>query len=67
MPDTQRLDALRAAGFPVDGLTPGQLEALHGLSDEEADLLISVQLRLQATADEVEAHSGEPIIGGVLF
>jgi MFS family permease len=67
MPDTQRLDALRAAGFPVDGLTPGQLEALHGLSDEEADLLISVQLRLHATADEVEAHSGEPIIGGVLF
>ncbi|MFI0777012.1 MFS transporter [Streptomyces sp. NPDC021212] len=67
MPDTQRLDALRAAGFPVDGLTPGQLDALHGLSDEEADLLISVQLRLQATADEVEAHSGEPIIGGVLF
>ncbi|MGR3933951.1 MFS transporter [Streptomyces sp. BRA346] len=67
MPDTQRLDALRAAGFPVDGLTPGQREALHGLSDEEADLLISVQLRLQATADEVEAHSGEPIIGGVLF
>ncbi|MEU1804844.1 MFS transporter [Streptomyces sp. NPDC019937] len=67
MPDTQRLDALRAAGFPVDALTPGQRDALHGLSDEEADLLISVQLRLHATADEVEAHSGEPIIGGVLF
>ncbi|WP_055555005.1 MFS transporter [Streptomyces kanamyceticus] len=63
----QNLELLRGAGFPVDQLPDGQRAALSGLSDEEVATLIDVQSRIQARAPEVEAHSMEPIIGGVLF
>ncbi|ATL32005.1 MFS transporter [Streptomyces formicae] len=63
----RNLDLLRGAGFPVDQLPDGQREALSCLSDEEVATLIDVQSRIQARAPEVEAHSMEPIIGGVLF
>lgn len=65
--DGQNLELLRGAGFPVDHLPDGQRKALSALSDEEVATLIDVQSRIQARAPEVEAHSMEPIIGGVLF
>nr|WP_309032957.1 aroma-sacti cluster domain-containing protein [Streptomyces alfalfae] len=58
---------LRDAGFPVDHLPDKRREALSELSDEELRTLIDVQARIQERAPEVEAHSVEPIIGGVLF
>jgi hypothetical protein len=50
------LSALRAAGFPVDQLSDDQRGVLAALTDEEAAVLVSVQGRLRACADEVEAH-----------
>ncbi|GAB2576089.1 hypothetical protein GCM10027168_06340 [Streptomyces capparidis] len=61
------LAALRDAGFPVDALPDGQREVLAGLSADEVAVLTSVKERMDAHAPEVEAHSAEPIIGGVLF
>ncbi|WP_447041460.1 MFS transporter [Streptomyces sp. DSM 118878] len=63
----RNLELLRDAGFPVDHLPDGRREALTELSDEELRTLIDVQARIQERAPEVEAHSVEPIIGGVLF
>jgi hypothetical protein len=51
------LSALRDAGNPVDLLTPGQLDVLASLTEEEVAVLNSVKERLDAVADaEVEAH-----------
>ncbi|APY85284.1 MFS transporter [Streptomyces alfalfae] len=69
-PETEpdrNLELLRDAGFPVDHLPDKRREALSELSDEELRTLIDVQARIQERAPEVEAHSVEPIIGGVLF
>ncbi|MEI5097521.1 MFS transporter [Streptomyces sp. PmtG] len=63
----KNLEILRGAGFPVDEVPPEQRRALAGLSAEEVDTLIDVQARIQEQAPDVEAHSSEPIIGGVLF
>ena len=57
------LDALRAAGNPVDLLTTGQREVLAQLTETEAAVLISVKERLDAVSDnEVEGHS----VGGAV-
>ncbi|MGW0531364.1 MFS transporter [Streptomyces sp. NPDC003032] len=65
--ENKNLELLRGAGFPVDQLPDGRREALSELTDEEVETLIDVQARIQERAPEVEAHSAEPIIGGVLF
>ncbi|GAA2086838.1 MFS transporter [Streptomyces albiaxialis] len=67
MPDDKRLEDLRAAGFEVDALTGEQLDVLSGLADDEMEVLLAVRRRLDEAVPEVEAHSTEPIIGGVLF
>lgn len=61
------LDALRAAGFPVDSIAQEQRHVLDSLTAGEVSVLIAVQERLQEAVPEVQAHSAEPIIGGVLF
>jgi hypothetical protein len=51
------LSALRDAGNPVDLLTPGQLDVLASLTEDEVAVLNSVKRRLDAVSDaEVEAH-----------
>jgi hypothetical protein len=50
------LAVLRAAGFPVDQLSDGQRDVLASLTEEETAVLVTVQERFRATADEVEAH-----------
>ncbi|MEU0187480.1 aroma-sacti cluster domain-containing protein [Streptomyces sp. NPDC006207] len=50
------LQALRDAGHPVDLLSDRQQEVLRGLSEEEIAVLNGLKDRLDAVADEVEAH-----------
>lgn len=50
------LDALRAAGLPVDQLSPAQRAVLASLSEQETAVLVSVQDRLREAEGEVVAH-----------
>ncbi len=51
------LAALRAAGNPIDLLTPQQQEVFASLTEEEVDLLNSIKRRLDAIEDDdVSAH-----------
>jgi DNA-binding CsgD family transcriptional regulator len=52
------LEALRQAGNPVDLISPEQREVLLQLTEAEVLVLNSVKQRLDAAADEVEAHGG---------
>jgi DNA-binding CsgD family transcriptional regulator len=52
------LEALRQAGNPVDLISPEQREVLAQLTEAEVLVLNSVKQRLDAAADEVEAHGG---------
>jgi DNA-binding CsgD family transcriptional regulator len=52
------LEALRQAGNPVDLISPEQREVLSQLTEAEVLVLNSVKERLDAAADEVEAHGG---------
>lgn len=55
------LSALRAAGNPVDSLSPAQQEVLSNLTPAEVATLNSVKSRID-DIDEVTAHSA--ISGG---
>lgn len=51
------LEALRAAGNPVDLLSEAQQEVFASLTEEEVELLNSIKRRLDAVEDEdVGAH-----------
>ena len=52
------LEALRQAGNPVDLISPEQREVLAQLTEAEVLVLNSVKQRLDAVADDVEAHGG---------
>ncbi|WP_329124126.1 aroma-sacti cluster domain-containing protein [Streptomyces sp. NBC_01465] len=61
------LAALRAGGFPDEGLDVEDVVSLAQLTPEEVTILLGLKSRLTDITSEVEAHSVEPIIGGVLF
>ncbi|MEW1718234.1 aroma-sacti cluster domain-containing protein [Streptomyces sp. NPDC093109] len=67
MTPEERIAVLRDSGFPVDTFSADQRAVLRQLDDAEVSVLVSVKARLDAEDPEVRAHSGEPIIGGVLF
>jgi hypothetical protein len=50
------VDALREAGCPVDLLSEAQRRVLAELTDEEAEVLVAVQLRLREAEAEVSGH-----------
>jgi hypothetical protein len=47
---------LRAAGNPVDQLSPAQQDVLRGLSAAEVSVLNSVKSRIDAVSEDVEGH-----------
>lgn len=49
--------ALRDADCPVDLLSEAQRAVLASLSEQEADVLVSVQLRLRDAEGEVSGHN----------
>jgi hypothetical protein len=51
------LTALRDADCPVDLLSEAQRAVLASLTEEEAELLISIQLRLRDAEPEVTGHN----------
>jgi hypothetical protein len=56
------LAALRAAGNPIEQLTPAQQDVLKNLTPAEVDTLNSVKARIDAAnATDVEGH----IIAGI--
>jgi hypothetical protein len=59
------LDALRAAGFPVDTFTDEQCMVFRDLSDPELDLIIDVKRRLDEVEPEVQAHVA--VAGAALY
>lgn len=59
------LDALRAAGFPVDTFTEEQCSVFRGLSGQELDLIIDVKRRLDEVEPEVQAHVA--VAGAALY
>ncbi|AUG78988.1 hypothetical protein CFP65_4234 [Kitasatospora sp. MMS16-BH015] len=64
-PDPRTVAVLAAAGFPVDALTPEQLEVLAGLGEDELALLLDIKAKLDEVEPEVQAHG--TIAGGALF
>ena len=50
------LAALRAAGNPIEELSPAQQDVLRGLSEAEVATLISVKSRIDAATGDVEGH-----------
>ncbi|MCT9006120.1 aroma-sacti cluster domain-containing protein [Streptomyces sp. NPDC002742] len=62
---TAVLDQLRAAGFPVDQMPEPQLATMAALTQDEADLLISLKSRLDEATPDVVAHS--EWAGGVVW
>ena len=48
--------ALREAGFPIDALSAAQRDVLADLTEQETDVLVSVQNRLLRADPEVVAH-----------
>lgn len=49
--------ALREADCPVDLLSEAQRQVLASLTEQEADVLISIQLRLREAEAEVSGHN----------
>jgi hypothetical protein len=47
---------LREAGCPVDMLSEAQREVFAALSEQEVEVLVSVQRRLQEVSADVEGH-----------
>lgn len=54
---TDPLDALRAAGCPVDQLSAAQRTVLAGLTEAETAVLVAVQQRLRDAEGDVVAHN----------
>lgn len=50
------LRALEAAGFRVNDLTEDQRAVLAGLSQDEVNMLLSIQQRLDAAGPDVQAY-----------
>ncbi|MFF7633034.1 aroma-sacti cluster domain-containing protein [Kitasatospora sp. NPDC008050] len=63
--DPRTIEALAAAGFPVDTFTEEQLGVFGALSEEELALLVDLKARLDEVEPEVQAHAN--IAGGALF
>ena len=51
------LDILKAAGFNLDELTPGQAEAVGNLSREDLESLAAIRTKLNEETDEVAGHA----------
>jgi hypothetical protein len=49
--------ALRDAECPVDLLSEAQRAVLASLTEQEADILVSIQLRLRDAEGEVSGHT----------
>lgn len=47
---------LREAGYPADMLSEAQREVFAALSEQEVQVLVSVQRRLQEVSADVEGH-----------
>jgi len=47
---------LRAAGNPIEQLSPAQQEVLRGLTPAEVATLNSVKTRIDAVSEDVEGH-----------
>jgi hypothetical protein len=57
--DAMSFDALaelRAAGNPIEQLTPAQQDVLKGLTPAEVATLNSVKARIDAVSSDVEGH-----------
>jgi len=62
------LAELRAAGNPVDQLSPAQREVLSTLSPEEVATLNAVKARIDAAGSDVSGHSiADDVIGVGIF
>ena len=48
------LEALRAAGNPVDQLSEGQRDVFASLTEEEVEVLNSIKRRLDAVDEDVD-------------
>lgn len=59
------LDALAAAGFPIDTCTDEQRAVFAELSGQELDLILDIKRRLDEVEPEVQAHS--VVAGAALF
>ncbi|MFD4672443.1 aroma-sacti cluster domain-containing protein [Lentzea sp. HUAS TT2] len=59
------LDALAAAGFPVDSCTDEQRAVFGELSGQELELILDIKRRLDEVEPEVQAHS--VVAGAALF
>lgn len=63
--ETNPIDALRAVGIHVDGVTERQRAVLASLSPEEVSVLSAVKNRLTAEGHEVEGHATDS--GGLFW
>jgi hypothetical protein len=59
------IDALAAAGFPVDTFTDEQLDVFRALTPAELELIVDIKGRLDAVEPEVQAHAA--VAGAALF
>jgi hypothetical protein len=59
------IDALAAAGFPVDTFTDEQLSVFRALTPDELELIVDIKARLDAVEPEVQAHAA--VAGAALF
>ena len=53
------METLKAAGIQVDQLPPEQQTVLAELSDEEANVLGSIQRKLDAAGSDVEGYAAK--------
>jgi hypothetical protein len=53
----EQLQALEAAGFPIDFMSEDQLAVYASLTAQEVELLIDLRSRLDAAEPEVQAHN----------
>ena len=51
------LAELRAAGNPIEQLTPAQQDVLKNLTPAEVDTLNSVKARIDAVSEDVQGHA----------
>ena len=59
------LAELRAAGNPIEQLSPAQQDVLRGLSQAEVATLNSVKSRIDAVSGDVEGHMS--VVGVGIF
>lgn len=57
---------LAQGGFPLDAMSPEQLDVIAALSEEEVALLLALKAKLDSAEAEVQPHSGV-YAGGAMF